>query len=88
MLAPLYLQWLNQMKERPQRSKAGNRNEMLNPDDYYRRGGVGVIPLDFPDDSLIDAIIGMNFSRRYAIRSFESGVSLRDELVAAAASHD
>jgi len=52
-----------------------------NPDDYLYRTGCGVIPLDFPPQSLISTIIWLNFVRSYPIDMFVSGQTLYGDLV-------
>jgi curved DNA-binding protein CbpA len=86
ILNPLVNAWVRELTKRPSGPTRwpGDPSRSSNPDDYRCRSGLGVIPMDFPDDSTIAAIINMNFTWTYVINAFQSGSDLWNHLVATA----
>lgn len=94
VLNPLLTQWLTTSTTRPADDPAiYTAPGVKSPDsgvtdDWYRRSGFGVIPLDFPDTAVIDAIIETNFARTYRLEAFKSGRDLRRGLAHTAGATD
>lgn len=78
------------LKEKIERwiSTADRASVIGGSDDWHFRSGIGVIPMDFPDTDLIDAILALNFSQSYCLTSFPWGKSFAASLADEAASKE
>ncbi len=87
VLNPLMRRWLKRAMKSP--SDTPDRASAIGgPDDWHFRSGIGVIPMDFPDLDLIDAILALNFSQSYCLTSFPWGKSFAASLADEAASKE